>query len=469
MFSKPTEPRSIASKLVFLFTLAAALLLFSGLGAFYLIVVRHAFEEDNGFLIDKVFALRADLGALDSPKGLLEELKVRRAGEPAAYWVRVIDSNGQVAVETPGMDEVLPSSTFPTSGSSPAIPRPKNYQTDGKLFSLVTTSGQTHGHAYLLQVAQDRSADARFTREFGALLSLVLIAGIIASAVIAITVTNRGLRPLGEMTRALKRVGPSHLNERIGSTRWPQELNPLALAFDEMLGRMEDSFKRLSQFSADLAHELRTPVANLLGESQVALTRDRTSEEYREVIESSVAEYERLSGTIENLLFLARADAAAEQTQRQHLDGKTEVEKVAAVYETVAEEQAVTIRCIGLGAVDADPVLFGRAISNLLENALRFTPRGGTIAISIKTDIGQSIITVTDSGCGIAAEHIPRVFDRFYRADLSRSSHGAGLGLAMVRSIAELHGGTARIESEVNCGTTVTLIFPNARRQHSIA
>jgi two-component system heavy metal sensor histidine kinase CusS len=230
-----------------------------------------------------------------------------------------------------------------------------------------------------------------------------------------------------------------------------------------MLDRLENSFQRLSQFSGDLAHELRTPVANLLGEAQVTLTRDRTPNEYREVIESSVAECERLSEIIGNLLFLARTDAAAEQTHRHSFEGKPAVEKIMALYETIADEQHVTINCVGHGVVYADPMLFGRALSNVLENALHFTPTGGTIRISIVAEAGQSTISVTDTGCGIAAEQVPRVFDRFYRADPSRSSRGTGLGLALVKSIIDLHGGSAAITSEVNSGTTVALTFPNPR------
>jgi two-component system heavy metal sensor histidine kinase CusS len=286
--------------------------------------------------------------------------------------------------------------------------------------------------------------------------------GILASAVIAFTVTKRGLRPLAEMTRSLKRIGPKRLHERVPLTGWPRELQPLAIAFDEMLDRLEDSFTRLSQFSADLAHELRTPIANIRGEGEVALTRARTPEEYREVIESSVGECERLSGIVDNLLFLARAEAAEGHIQRTLFNGKAAVEKIASFYEAVAEEQHVAITCAGESDIHADPMLFGRAVSNLVENALRFTPAGGTISISIAARGADSEVSVKDTGCGIAAEHLPRVFDRFYRADSSRSSQGAGLGLALVKSIADLHGGSTVVASEVDRGTTVTLTFPNA-------
>ena len=317
------------------------------------------------------------------------------------------------------------------------------------------------GQTYTIQVAQDRSSDEQLEKRFGILLGIVLAGSILASAIIAITVTKHGLRPLGEMTRSLERIGPSHLNERVASATWPRELQPFATTFDAMLARLEDSFKRLSQFSADLAHELRTPVANIMGEGQVALTRERTPSEYREIIESTIAECERLSGVVDNLLFVARADAARESIERNLFDALAAVEKIATFYRTLAEDRNVAIHCSGEGEIYADSVLFQRAVSNLVDNALRFTPEGGTIQISITVKSAHSEVTVSDNGCGITPEHLPRVFDRFYRADSSRSSHGAGLGLALVKSILDLHGGTARIESEVNRGTTVTVTFPN--------
>jgi two-component system heavy metal sensor histidine kinase CusS len=228
-----------------------------------------------------------------------------------------------------------------------------------------------------------------------------------------------------------------------------------------MLDRLEDSFTRLSQFSADLAHELRTPIANIRGEGEVALTRARTSDEYREVIESSVAECERLSAIVDNLLFLARAEAAEGHIPRTLFNGRSAVEKIATFYEPIAEEHHTAITCAGEGDIHADPMLFGRAVSNLVENALRFTPAGGTIQISIAAGAPHSQISVKDTGCGIPAEHLPRVFDRFYRIDSSRSPQGAGLGLALVKSIMDLHGGSAVVESEVDRGTTVSVTFPN--------
>lgn len=460
MSSKPAEPRSIASQLVVRFTLAAALLFGCGLGALYLIVVRHAFEEDNEVLADRVAAVRADLMAAGGAQTVSKELKNIRPGERAAYWVRILDSRNQTLAETPGMNTLLPSHVFP-GGTDTEFDKSIDYHTEGRLFSLVASEQEIAADRFTIQVAQDRSADEQFMKQFAALLAAVLALAVLASAIIALTVTKRGLRPLAEMTRALKRVGPKQLHERVTPAGWPRELQPLAVAFDDMLARLEDSFARLSQFSADIAHELRTPVANIRGEAEVALTRSRTVEEYREVIESTIAECQHLGHIVDNLLFLARTEAAEGHLQRSNFDGRAAIEKIAAFHEPIAEEQKLTIRCAGEATFVADEMLFSRAVNNLVENAAHHTPRGGTIEISIATRDGSSEVSVKDTGCGIAAEHLPRVFDRFYRADSSRSSEGVGLGLALVKSIMDLHGGTATIQSELGRGTKVALSFPS--------
>jgi two-component system heavy metal sensor histidine kinase CusS len=461
MFSKRTERRSIAWQLILLFTVATALLLACGLGVFYAIVVRHAFAEDNAVLADKVAALRADLHE-SGPNVFAEELKDRNTGEHTAYWIRMLDSQGRTHAETPGMDRSLPPEIFPPpQKSTSTVGGLKNYRTGSKLFSLIAFNEESGSEPYTLQVAQDRSSDERVERNFAVLFIIVLLGSVLASAFMATIVTKQGLRPLQEMTQSLARIGPTHLKERVNPADWPGELKPLAIAFDDMLKRLDDSFTRLSQFSADLAHELRTPIANMLGEAEVALTRDRTPAEYRETIESTIGECERLSGIVDNLLFVARVDAAREPIARKRFDARAAVEKIAAFYQTIADDHHVTITCSGNGQIYADPDLFERAVGNLLDNALRFTPENGSIQIALSEHDANFEVAVSDNGCGIAPEHLPRVFDRFYRAESSRGSDGAGLGLALVKSIVDLHGGATSIHSEVGHGTTVALSFPN--------
>jgi len=391
---------------------------------------------------------------------LTATLRGARENEVDVYWVRVIHPSGKIIAETPQMSVLLPPSVFPSPTLAPSPFNPKNYQIDGKLFSLVATSEETDGQLYLLQVAQDRSSDEQFATQFALVLAGALLPGIVVSTMIAIAVTKRGLRPLQQLTQSLERIDPSHLNERLSKATWPRELQPVATAFDEMLARLEDSFTHLSQFSADLAHELRTPISNIRGEAEVTLTRPRTSENYRNVIESITGECERLSGIVENLLFLARAEATDRQIQKDIFPVRPVIEKIASYYRTIAEERGISITNEGDGDVYADPLLFDRALSNLLDNALRFTPDRGKITIRSRSRNHRTELAVEDTGCGIAPHHLSRIFDRFYRVDSSRSSKGTGLGLALVKSITDLHGGSATATSELNRGTTITLTFP---------
>jgi two-component system heavy metal sensor histidine kinase CusS len=167
------------------------------------------------------------------------------------------------------------------------------------------------------------------------------------------------------------------------------------------------------------------------------------------------------------LLFVARVDAAREPIACKRFDARAAVEKIAEFYQTIAEDHHVTITCSGHGQIYADPDLFERAVGNLLDNALRFTPERGVIRIALSKHDTHFEVAVDDNGCGIAPEHLPQVFDRFYRAESSRGSDGAGLGLALVKSIVDLHGGSASIRSEMNRGTTVRLTFPAvSQRDH---
>jgi two-component system heavy metal sensor histidine kinase CusS len=432
-----------------------------------LIVVRHAFAEDNEFLADRLSGLRGELSQTGRLGSLTATLRNPRASKVEAYWVRVINSKGDVVTETPKMSGFLPPPVFPDARDKNSVYRPKNYRTNKKLFSLVATVEEVDGQPYIIQLAQDRSSDEQFATQFAFVLGGALALGIVASAVIAIAVAKRSLWPLQQMTRSLERIDPNHLDERVGKTTWPRELQPVATAFDDMLARLENSFTKLSQFSADLAHELRTPISNIRGEAEVTLTRPRTLEDYRNVIESIAAECERLSGIVDNLLFLARAEVVDRQIERSVFAARPAIEKIAAYYRTIAEERGISITNKGDAEVYADALLFDRALSNLLDNSLRFTPDGGKITIATETKPDCTELAVEDTGCGIPPQHLPHVCDRFYRVDSSRSSQGTGLGLALVKSITDLHRGSVAVASEVNRGTTVTLTFPVRERSPS--
>ena len=457
----PARGRSITARLIWLHTIAATVVLSCGMGILYWIVVRHIYEEDNVFLRDKLAALREDLYLAAAPQALNEELKRSRSGEET-YWIRVYDPAGQVMASTPNMDEVLPGKAFPSAASpGAATPKATEYRNaSSRYFLLIAVTEGVNGQPYVAQIAQDCSDDKQFAQGFAVLLLAVVACGALASGAIAVGVTKRELRPLQQIAQAVERIDAKQLHERVPTLGWPRELQPLAAAFNKMVARLESSFTRLSQFSADLAHEFRTPIGNMRGEAELVLTKTRESGDYRAVIESSVEEYDRLSGMIDNLLFLARSETADAPIACSLFDAGAAVEQIADFFETALEEQDIKISCLGACEVYAEPILFRRAVSNLVSNAVRVTAPGGTVFVSMVTGTSLSKIAVTDSGCGIAREHLSRVFDRFYRVDASRNSKGTGLGLALVRSIMQIHKGEASIVSEVGRGTTVTLTFP---------
>jgi two-component system heavy metal sensor histidine kinase CusS len=453
---------SITLRLVLLFTVASAGLVLFAMAASYSIVVQHVGHDNDRYLTDKLAAIRADMAADSGPESLDRELKTIRAADKV-YAVRVLDSAGNVVAESPKMRQVLPIEVFPRALSAPGQ-RPVTeiyHARNRKTFALVTAVADLGGQRLALQLAQERTHDERFAAHYAGLLTVMLGCVVLNCAGVAVLVTRRGLRPLKRLAESIERIGATHLDERVPVGGWPEELQPLAIGFNKMLGRLEDSFTRLSQFSADLAHELRTPIAILRGEAEGALTKPRTPEQYREVIASSLEEMQRLSGMIDNLLFLARAETIG-SLNRNSFDGRAAIEKVREFYEALSQEQGVELSSEGEGQVYAEPVLFRRALINLITNALRFTPSGGRVTVSLQHRDGASEVVVADTGCGISSQHVPNVFDRFFRGDAPRSSQGTGLGLSIVKSIMQVHNGSVSMQSDIGRGTVVTLRFPDS-------
>ena len=456
---------SIAFRFVVLFTIGAGAFVLLAMLASYWVVIQHVNHDNDRYLRDKLIAIQADLAAGSDPQSLSQELKIIHVADKV-YAVRVLDPAGNVAAESPEMPQLLPVEIFPKTLSIPGQqPVIKTYHAaNSKTFALVTTMANLDNQRLTLQLAQERTHEDRFATYYAALITVMLGCVVLTCAGVAILVTRRTLLPLKRLAESIERTGATRLEERVPVSGWPDELQPLAVSFNKMLGRLEDSFTRLAQFSADLAHELRTPIAVLRGEAEGALTKPRTLEQYREVIESSLEEMQRLSAMIDNLLFLARAETIG-SIKRQFFDGRAAIEQVREFYEALSQEQGVELNTEGEGQVYAEPVLFRRALVNLITNALRFTPSGGRITVSLQHRDGASEIAVADTGCGISPQHLPNVFDRFFRGDAPRSSQGSGLGLSIVKSIMLIHDGDVSVQSDVGRGTVVTLKFPD--RKHS--
>ena len=478
MSSKNADPPprrrtwSIARRLTVLYCLSAFVLLSGASGYLYWGLKNSLAEEDHELLGDMVKVIRYVLR--DRPgdsSALREEVEWESAARRyAKYYTRILDLSNQVIMVTTGMEELAPASHFPTPlpESEPTHISEERRSPGGRTLLLASAYGQlgTNGpRSRVIQIALDVTPEAGILADYRAKLGLVLLLGLAASAAAGVWIARQGLRPLDEITRATQLVTASQLNERIGQSPWPSELSVLAMEFDRMLGRLQDSFTRLSQFSADLAHELRNPINNLMGEAEVALSRSRSPDEYRAVLESNLEELQHLARMIDSLLFIARADHAQTRLELKPLEARGEIQAVLDFHEAEAAEHEVELSAQGNATVHADPTLLRRALSNLISNALAHTPAGGHIRVSAEKQPDDSVnLSVADDGKGIPPEHLPRLFDRFYRVDPARSRHttGTGLGLAIVKSIAELHGGSATVKSQPTKGTVVALQFPPA-------
>ena len=263
------------------------------------------------------------------------------------------------------------------------------------------------------------------------------------------------------MKQKAESITAQRLNARLEVDAVPVELADLAETLNAMLARLEDSFRRLSDFSSDLAHEFRTPISNLMTQTQVTLARPRSAAEYSEVLASNIEEYERLSRMIADMLFIAKADEGQIVPSQERLCLGELMADLVEFHRLVAEEKGVVLTHEGDGAMRGDPLMIRRAVGNLLSNAIRHTPPGGRVTASIlHEDSGSVVIAIANTGETVPAEHLPRLFDRFYRVDPSRTGEGSqsGLGLAIVKSIVEAHGGRVSVGS-ANGVTSFRLLF----------
>lgn len=465
----PARPWSMSRRLTLFYVTTTAVLLVMAAAYLYWTQVNNLEREDTDFLVNKIQDCRRVLQERPNDTGLLiNEVQVEATASLIKYYVGVLDERGRVLLETSGMSKLLSGAPFPAAAGMSEIPTRGTVWKSTKEQAFLLMAAQAQGDSagarpQILRIALDVSAEEALISGYRRKLVTVVLLGCAFSWVAGALLTRKGLQPLNAITQATERVSANHLHDRIVASGWPIELTALARSFDRMLDRLQDSFTRLSQFSADLAHELRTPINNLRGEAGVALSKARTTEEYRRTLESSLEEYARLARLIDNMLFLARADGrAASHLTRSSFDARKEIEGVCEFYEALAEDRGVEVCCEGHGAVNADPVLFRQAVSNLLSNALNYTPRSGRVLFRLREHDRAFEVCVSDSGCGIPPEHLPHIFDRLYRVDSSRSQHpnGAGLGLAIVKSIMTLHEGAVEAQSTAGQGTSITLRFP---------
>ncbi len=427
--------------------------------------LRRGFEiEDGELLSDRVAGIRRSLtkGPAGIPEARAEIEGLAGERETEKFYGRLMDASGAVLADTPGSTDVLPPPVnFPAPVGVEEQAEEVTYATTPRGGPVWIVAAEA-GDGLICHLGLDTRHVEKWLDDFRHTLMTVVAGATALSALLGWAIARHSLRPLAEITAATQRVTASGLHEPIGRKAWPGELVSLAAEFDRMLARLRDSFDRLSQFTGDAAHEFRTPLNNLLGATSLALARPRNAEEYRSLLETNLEEFQRLNHMMERLLFLARADNAQTVLRRQRLDAAAAMQEIVDFFSALAEERGVALRCEGAGSLSADPDLLRMALTNLVSNALRHTPAGSAVTLTA-TEHGDSIcLSVSDAGTGIAPEHLPHLFERFYRADAARGgSGGSGLGLSLVQSIMRLHGGEATAANAPGGGAVFQLRFPH--------
>jgi two-component system heavy metal sensor histidine kinase CusS len=459
---------TLAFRLTAWYVLAGLVLVVLASASLYFLLVSELHKSTDLFLADKVNVLRTMLrDRPDDWDALREEIELESAARRyQQFYIRLLDERNSPLLTTPEMEKQLDLADLTAKTQRSENPQKIN-GTNGRAF-LVTTARLSVGNSaqvdtvqIAIDVSQEEDLLARYRQRFW----LILLGMLVVFPLAGYQIARRGTRPVREMATTARHITSSNLQERIHPEGYPSELASLAATFNQMLDRLEESFDRISRFSADIAHDLRTPVNNIRGEAEVALARARTVDEYREVLGSCLEEGVRLSDLIGDLLFLARAESPLAHLHRENINVGELLSGIREYYEAPASDRGVSLSTV----VPHEPViaqldrtLLQRAVGNLVSNALAHTPRGKSVVLGASVEQEDVRIEVSDAGDGIPAEALPKVFDRFFRVDESRSqaSGGTGLGLAIVQSIMLLHGGKVEIASKVGQGTQVTLRVP---------
>jgi heavy metal sensor kinase len=272
---------------------------------------------------------------------------------------------------------------------------------------------------------------------------------------------SRALRPIENISAAAVKISAGDLSQRINVAEAESELGQLAAVLNSTFARLEAAFAQQQQFTSDAAHELRTPVSVMLTQAQTALNRERTAPEYRETMAACQRAAQRMRRLIESLLALARLDAGQEVLNRLQFDFSKTVSDCVEMVKPMAEERGVKISTeLSPLEITGDSDRLAQVVTNLLTNAIQYNLPDGEVRVKLESQNGLAVLIVADTGAGISSEDLPCVFERFYRADKSRSTGGNGLGLAISKAVVEAHGGTIEVASEENAGTTFIVRLP---------
>lgn len=437
---------SVATTLVFL--------------AFGQIVVRslhhHFAEQDAGELAVVATAVQSALSAHSTSPGDPGTLAARLQGAVTGHhgvYFHVAGADGRAIFQSSELDlTMVAQNQFPADRVAVQFLQEMSFQ--GKAYRTIvlrmSDAPRDPPATYTVAIAGNMDSHLHYIQRFQDTLWLTTALVCVIALFSAWLAVRQGHAPIRRISARIRSITSSQLHVRLDPRDVPIELADLVDSFNDMLGQIEDGFQRLSNFSADIAHELRTPVTNLSTETQVALSKGRSVEEYREILYSNLEEFERMSKMIGDMLFLAQADNDLSHMEPGTVELAREVRELFEYYEAWAEERGVALELVGRSdSVWGDHLMLRRALGNLLSNAVRYTPRGRAVTVRLSQKGNTVTIAVENPGPAIPDAHLPRLFDRFYRVDPSRQrkDEGSGLGLAIVKSIIDSHHGTVGVET----------------------
>ncbi len=422
----------------------------------------------DGALAGEVEDVRRFLGSQKPDETIADlraEVTEEYSQEATGDYLQVVDGDGNWIYRSAALNE----HQFP---ALPPQPLPKTIHQDlrfgKKPFRFVTQRVDVNGRAYTVQAGISTDEEVETLERFQRYLLLFAPLLLLVAGAVGYWLSGRALAPVDTLTRTARTITGNTLNQRLEPLHTGDELQRLSDTLNEMLARIETSFTRVTEFTADASHELRTPISLIRTEAELALRRSRGEEEYREALRHILLQAERTTALIEELLSLARADSGREGLNLQPIDLRGTLQDVAAGWRAVAGVRGLQFseRILEAGLrVLGDETALRRVVNVLLDNAFKYTASpGGTVTLSAEEKDGHAVISVRDSGIGIAEEDQPRIFERFYRVDKTRSREfgGAGLGLAIAQWIVQQHRGRIRVESTLGAGSIFRVELPLA-------
>lgn len=452
-------PVSILTRLVVLIgaTLSLALLLFSWI--MINSVILH-FKQQDEYTLSQINLTISSLLSENSDPQNEQFLRIKTIlNEHQDIAVYLSDNQGNTLVSPNTNKDIIEALKNYNAEKNNHEQYLKNYRiaekhiqvgvpSDTKQYQLVTALSLNFHHDYLSSLINSL------------IISAVLLC--LLTIFIVYFLVIKGLKPLKEVSDEIKNVTSENLSVRLDPTSVPKELKQLTESFNQMIVKIEDVFVRQTNFSADIAHEMRTPITNLMTETQISLNKSRTKEELVEVLYSNLEEYNRLSRMISDMLFLAQADDNRLIPEKKQVDVQSEIVLIFDYFEFLAEDNEIKLKMVGeADIILADKDMLRRALTNLISNAIRYTPKGDTVSINLANVQNGIEIIVSNPGNKIPEEHLPKLFDRFYRVDKSRQrkNEGSGIGLAIVKSIILTHKGTINVKSD-EYSTRFTIFLP---------